>query len=432
MRLRILLCSIVALTLMGCAVETETPTAVPDPPAATTRSATPVPTALPEVQPIIVTLRLWVPEDLNPYGSSPGADIFAQQLTEFSDAYPDIQVEVVVKKAHGRGGLVDFLRTARDAAPSVLPDLLILDAAELKTAAGSGLLQPLDNLLSPALAVDRFPFAIEMGQVQTQTMGFVLGAETEHLAYRPIIFESPVISWTQIISSPEPYLFPAGRNDQRVVNDATLIQYLAAGGRLSDAEGNPVVSQEALLSVFGFYSDCLSTGVVSPTNVLQITDSTQAWQQFKAGYGGLAVVPSRAYWVEADETMAFAPMPTRDGELLSTIQGWTISLVATDPSRQQLSMLLLDWLIAHDHNGEWTQATGYLPGTRGALQLWGVSGDERVDLANILNAAIVVPSNDALTVSGAAIQDGLEALLRGRAGPQTAMEMAVDEVGREQ
>jgi ABC-type glycerol-3-phosphate transport system substrate-binding protein len=380
---------------------------------------------------MIVTLKLWVPEDLNPYGSSPGAAVFAQHLTEFNNAYPDLQVEVIVKKAHGRGGLVDFLRTARDAAPSILPDIVILDAAELQTAAGSKLLQPLDNLLSPALAVDRFPFAVEMGQVQTQTMGFVLGAETEHLAYRPTIFESPIISWTQVISSPEPYLFSAGRDEQRVVNDATLIQYLAAGGELSDAEGNPVISREPLLSVFSFYSNCLSTGVISPTAVLQIADSTQAWQQFKAGRGGLAVVPSRAYWVEADETMAFAPMPTRDGELLSTIQGWTVSLVATGPSRQKLSMLLLDWLIAHDHNAEWTQTSGYLPGTRGALQLWNVSGAERVDLANMLNAAIIVPKNDAFAVSGAAMQNGLEILLKGHAGPQAAVETAVDDVRRE-
>jgi len=428
-RLRILLCLMIALTLAGCAEVTRTPTEVPPLPTSTHRPPTPVPTALLEVQPMIVTLRLWVPEELNPYGGTPGASVLAQHLADFSDAYPELQIEVVVKKAHGRGGLVDFLRTARDAAPSVLPDLVILDAADLKTAAGSELLQPLDELLSPALAVDRFPFAVEMGQVQTQTMGFVLGVETQHLAYRPDIFESPIVSWTQVISSSQLFLFPAG-GDNRVVNDATLIQYMAAGGELSDAEGNPTISKDPLLSVFGFYSDCLSTGVISPSVVLGITDAAQAWDQFKAGVGGMAVVPSRRYWMEADETMAFAPVPMRNGNLLSTVQGWTISLVVSDPSRQKLSMLLVDWLIAHDHNAEWTQATGYLPGTRGALQLWSISSTERVKLANILNAAKLLPEGEASMVTGIALQEGLEALLKGRAGPEEAVAIAVDSVRR--
>jgi hypothetical protein len=119
------------------------------------------PTPTPELQPMIVTLELWLPEELNPYSGALGADALAQQLDDFSDAYPDVQVEVVVKKAHGRGGLLDFLRTARDAAPSVMPDLVVLDTVELETASGLGLIQPLDSLLSSVDVAERFPFAAE-------------------------------------------------------------------------------------------------------------------------------------------------------------------------------------------------------------------------------------------------------------------------------
>jgi len=77
---------------------------------------------------MITTLGLWLPEEFDPYGEGSAADVLAQQLTDFSKAYPDLQVEVTVKKAGGRGGLLDFLRTARDAAPSILPDLIVLDA----------------------------------------------------------------------------------------------------------------------------------------------------------------------------------------------------------------------------------------------------------------------------------------------------------------
>ena len=76
---------------------------------------------------MIITLKLWLPEELDPYDRRAGANVLAQQLSDFSDTYyPDLQVEVTVKKAHGRGGLLDFMRTARDAAPSILPDLVVL------------------------------------------------------------------------------------------------------------------------------------------------------------------------------------------------------------------------------------------------------------------------------------------------------------------
>jgi len=432
MRFRVLFCTAVALSLVGCAGVTPVPTEMtemPMPPAPTNTLRTPTLTALPDLQPLIVTLRLWVPAELAPYGSSPGASVLAQQLAGFSEAYPELQVEVVAKQTHGRGGLLDFLRTARDAAPSVLPDLVILDAADLEAAASSDLLQPLDDLLSPALAVNRFPFAIEMAQVQTQTMGFVLGAESQYLAYRPELFDSPIVSWTQIVSSPAPFLFPAGGNN-RIVNDATLIQYMAAGGAVLGEDGNPTISKAALLSVFQFYSDCLSTGVISPSVVLNTANEEQAWELFNAGAGGVAVVSTRDYWLGSDETMAFAPVPTRDGKLLSTVSGWTISLVTNEPSRQKLATLLLDWLVAYDHNAEWTQGTGYLPGTRGALQLWDVSGAERVILANVLDAARPLRQREAVAATGLAIQDGLNALLRGHAGPEQAVDLAADSVGR--
>ncbi|RLC93398.1 MAG: hypothetical protein DRI77_11965, partial [Chloroflexi bacterium] len=149
-------------TLTGCGAQSPTPTSLPPTPMPGPLSPLPTPTPTAEPQPMIITLGLWLPEELDPYGGGAGADVLAQQLTAFSKVHPDLQVEVTVKQAHGRGGLLDFLRTARDAAPSVLPDLVVLDAAELETAAGSGLVQPLDSILSPAEMTDRFPFAAEL------------------------------------------------------------------------------------------------------------------------------------------------------------------------------------------------------------------------------------------------------------------------------
>jgi ABC-type glycerol-3-phosphate transport system substrate-binding protein len=374
-----------------------------------------------------------VPEQLSPYGDEPGAAILAQQLDDFNASHPDIQIEVIVKQAHGRGGLLDFLRTARDAAPSVVPDLVVLDAAELETATSAGLIQPLDDLLSPSITASRFPFATALGAVEEQTMGFVVAADVQHLAYRPALSASPPISWAQVISPPIPFLFPAGGLD-RQVNDATLIQYLAAGGRVTDPDGNPWLDEEVMVSVLGFYSDCTSaaaisptfdTPAISPTIVLDITDADQAWERFQAGEGGMTVVRANRYWLEADEIIAAAPIPTHDGQPFSIARGWAIAMVADDPARQSLAMLLLDWLIAPNHSAQWTQASGYLPGTRDALRLWSISSVDRATLRSVMEAAVPPPQPKALAIVGPAMQEALEAVLRGWDTPEEAAAAAV-------
>ncbi|MFQ6100004.1 MAG: extracellular solute-binding protein [Anaerolineae bacterium] len=423
-------CSLfIALILTGCRGAAVTPTSIPPTPVPGPSSPLATPTPTPESQPTIITLGLWLPEEMDPYGEEPGADLLAQQLTDFSKTYPDLQVEVTVKKAHGRGGLLDFLRTARDAAPSVLPDLVVLDAADLEAAARSGLVQPLDHLLSPAEMSDRFPFAAQLGTVNEQTLGFVTASDMQHLAYRPTLFDSPPVSWTQVISPPIPFFLPAGGRDGQA-NDVTLIQYLAAGGRLTDADGNPWLDEDVMVSVLTFYSDCIGTTTISPTIVLGITDADQAWERFQAGEGGMAVVRASRYWLEADETVAAAPVPTHDGHPFSIARGWVVAMVTDDPARQALAVLLLNWLIAPEQSAQWTQAAGYLPGTRSALRLWDVSDVDWAMLRGMMEAAVAAPQPEVMATIGQAMQEALEAVLRRQATPEEAAAAAIEILGQ--
>ncbi|MGD2177576.1 MAG: extracellular solute-binding protein [Anaerolineae bacterium] len=428
-RLRQFIVCLAVLALIGCEGPTLTPisvlpTATPPAPVPT---LTPTPTA--EPTPMIVTLELWLPEELDPYGEAEGSQILAQQLSEFSDAYANLQVEVVVKRAQGRGGLIDFMRTARDAVPAVLPDLVVLDAADLRTVAGSELVQPLDDFLAPSAADDRFPFATAMGRVEGQTAGAMLGVDMQHLAYRPALFDSPPITWTQVISAPASFLFPAGGYDGRV-NDATLIQYLGTGGKLTDAEGNPSLDEEAMIEVFDFYTRCITNTVIAPTQVLTATHVDQVWERFKEGTGGMTVVRAGRYWLEANETMAAAPIPTKNGQPISIARGWALAIVTRDPARQDFAMLLLEWLTAPDHNALWTQAAGYLPVRRSALRLWDVSEEERTVLRDLLEAAMPPPRPAVMEAIGPPMQKALESLLKGRATPREAAASALERIQR--
>jgi multiple sugar transport system substrate-binding protein len=439
MRSRVILSIILLLAITGClesrptaepATPTWTPTAVPP---------TAVPTSTPEPQPAIPMLKLWLPEELNPYGTGPGAAILRQQLAEFNSSHADLQVDVAVKRIHGRGGMLDYLRTAGEAVPSVLPDLIVVHKDDLEALASSDHIQPLDDLLPSSLATDRFPFAVEMGLVtepasdQPATMGFVIGADMQHAVYRTDLLGSPPISWTQIVTPPIPFIFPAGGIGQQV-NDATLIQYMAAGGKVTDQEGNPVLDERALIRVLTFYDNCVNTGAVSPTVVLNISDADQSWERFEAGEGTIAVVEASGYWpkVHADEmdgpfttAIAAASVPTRDGYPFSVVRdAWAIAMVVQDSNRQALAMALFNWLTTPENNADWTQAAGYLPSTRSALRMWRVSEAERVALRGMLEGAIPAPSPNVMAKIGPVMQTAVEGVLTKAVSPQEAARTA--------
>lgn len=406
---------LIALLVTACAAPAPSPS-----PLSTTSptSPPPIPTFTPIPGPLVVTLTLWVPEDISPYSDHPGADLLTQRLAEFGEAHPDLQIQVIVKKNQGRGGLLDFLRTASAVAPSVLPDLIVLEQTDLQVAAQAGLIQAMEGLVSADWLSDFFPFATELGRIGDRTFGLPLTAELEHLAYSPASLQTPPLSWQEVISAPVPLLFPAaGQNDN--ADHFTLIQYLSAGGRIADEKGNPVLDEEPLTAVLDFYAQASSTGVISPLLVLSLNDTEGCWARFQAE-GGMAVVDSRRFWTEGDREAEPAPIPTRDGRPMALARGWTIALVTTNPERQQRAMALAAWLLDPAWYGGWTQSTGYLPVTRSGLAAWGISGTQRETLTAILEGARAAPPPALRNRVGPPIRAAVEAVLRGRMSPREA------------
>lgn len=418
--LRVLLPGLVFLWVTSCVAPPPPPTPIPSP---TPTPLPPTPTATPWPRPLMVTLTLWLPEDLNPYGEGAGADLLAARLAEFGAAHPDLQVQAIVKKSHGRGGVLDFLRTASVAAPSVLPDMVVLDDADLRVAAQAGLLQPLDGLIPPHLEADRFPFAIGLGEVDGAAFGLPLAAELQHLAYSPASLAAPPVSWSEVLSSGLPLFFPAaGRNG--TADDFTFIQYLGAGGRLVDEEGNPVLEEGPLTAVLDFYAQATAAGVISPPLVLSAGSAEECWAHFREA-GGMTVVDSRAFWTAGREVAEPGPIPTRDGRPVALARGWVLALVTAHPEQQQRAMALAAWLLEPGWYGAWTQSTGYLPVTRSGLEGWTVSVERRETLRAILTGArepLPAPLRDRL---GPPLQTALEAVLRGRQSPPEAAARAV-------
>ncbi len=430
---RALLVVWLAVLIAGCQAAVPSPMPTPDAwPTPSPTAGGETPTATPtgaSTGPLVVTLNLWLPEDLSPYGEDPAASLLLQRLEEFRQAYPGLQVQVTVKRAEGRGGLLDFLRTASAAAPAVLPDLVVLDVDDFRVAAQAGLVQPLDGLLLDELLADGFPFAGELGQVGGQAMGLPLAVDLEHAAYAPALVGEMPVSWTAVLSLSAPFAFPAAGQDGRIA-DATLAQYLGAGGRLTDGQGNPQLEAEPLTAVLDFYARASAAGVVSPTVVLSLADADACWALLQNGQAGVAVVDAHRFWTERLPGLAPAPLPSRDGRPVALVTGgWLLAVVTSDPQRQQQAMGLMEWLLEPSFAAAWTEALGYLPAGRGALAAWAVTGAERDTLAAVLESAhppLAPPLREAV---GAPLQVALESVLRGRRGPAEAAATAAQAVG---
>jgi ABC-type glycerol-3-phosphate transport system substrate-binding protein len=199
---------------------------------------------------------------------------------------------------------------------------------------------------------------------------------------------------------------------------------------VTDPNGNPWLDRSVMIDIFSFYSDCVVTDVISPTAILSMTDTSEAWEAFAAGRAGMTLVDAGQFREEATDTGAAAPAPTPDGRPFGVARGWVITLVAGDPARQAMAMQLFDWLISPDQNAAWTRAEGYLPGTRRAVMFWEAPESERAVLSGLLEATAPAPSPSVMARVGPSLQAGLEALLRGEATPLRAASIALEVLQR--
>ena len=414
-----------ATVLAGCDLLAKPTAPPPEPTATSVIKPTPVPspTAPSPSAPTGITLTIWTIEPLSPAQSGESGRILAHQLAEFEAAHPDVAVECILKKPHGKGGILDFLRTASAAAPAVLPDLVAIDMAELGEAARAGLVQPLDDLISSKLVKNLFPFAHQACRLEGQLVGIPFEADVEHLAYNTSKLESPPLTWTDVLTEGITYVFPAGGEQ---VSNAFLIQYLAAGGQLFDEDGRPALDEDVLAEVLGFYRDGREAGVIPPS-VLGFKTLDDCWPLYLSAKATMAHVSSQRFMADREllKSTAFGPIPTRDGTVVTIAQGWAWAVVTDDPARRDLAARLIEWLLEPENSAAWNRAAGHLPTRRAAFEVWGTRDPYIAFLKGQLEAAHVRPSGPGWDEILAALQKAVRDVLMGKATPKEAAASAL-------
>jgi len=387
-----LLLALILAFVPGCALH-KPPISYPVPTLSTT--PTPSPTLHPHL-PQEVTLTFWLPDELFLEGK-PGKEQLEAEIRAFELAHPQVKVKVYTKKASGKGGILHLLRSAYEVAPSVLPDLVVMEAVE---AAGieESLFQPLD-LIPEGL----FPFAARPRAIQ-------LAANLDHLVYNTGIITSPPSSfWGILDSGVNLLLFPSG--------ETIAIQYLALGGSFADEQGAPALNEEALAKVLRLWDEGLRVGAISPLS-LEVKGQGEVWKLYISGKVAMAGARASDFLASRAKLRqtAFAPLPSA----APIAWGWVVGVITQEPSKKEAAEELIKHLLSPERNRDWALAANLLPVHREAYS--GVEDPYLIFLAGLLESAKPAPPPSLLKP----LDEALRSVLESKATPEEAAHKATE------
>ena len=429
----VLLLSAGTALLAGCGLASVEPTPMPEATAETPGplpDVTPIPTDQIDVTPpapSIDTITIWTTEAFSPTQTITSGQILAEQVAVFEAANPEVEIEFVIKKPYGKGGILDFLLTTQSVVPALLPDLVFLDIDELDAAAQAGVVHPLNDLVSPDLVGDLYPFAREAGTLDGLLYGLQFQANLDHLAYNTGRLAIPPRSWPGVLSSTGPYILPAG-GQSGLVNDDFLIQYLAVRPWPTENPDEPFLQEDNLTAVLQYYNDGVTRGVF-PADILSYHTTDDCWRDYLGGEAVLTHVSAHRYLTDGDQrpSTAMAPIPAINGPGAAISRGWTLALVSSDAARQSLAMEFMTQLMSPEALGAWNLAAGYLPTRQAALDGWGEEDSYTRFARQLLETAQPRPQMENYTQVAAALQKAIEEVIAGAATPEEAAARAIEE-----
>jgi ABC-type glycerol-3-phosphate transport system substrate-binding protein len=375
-----------------------------------------------------LTLTLWTIESISPEAQGEAGDFISSSLRAFKLFNPNVNIEIILKKPGGKGGMLDFLRTTRNVAPTILPDVAVLNATDLGQAYTEGLIWPLDDRLSRALVQDLIPAARKMGTVDNKLVGVPLGLDIEHTVYNTRTFTAPLVLWSDVLSRPAKYLFPA-KGVNGLVNDTSLSFYFSAGGKLHNDEGKPQLDERILRNLLDFYQQAVAAKVIDPA-ALNAASTEDLWPTYLAAKAGLAQISMRQYLTDRDrlKNTSFAPLPvfkSGDPPVLIT-HGWALVLVTTDPQRQQEALNLIETFMSTENNITWNTINKSIPTRETAYKKIAAADPYWDFVAEQLKTAQPQPGFTRYDQIGRILQQAVQQVINGEAAPDKATATAID------
>ena len=377
-----------------------------------------------------VTLTLWTVTDVSTEASQGAKTFFQNGLDAFERANPNTKVSVVLKNDAGKGSVLDYLETANLVAPSVLPDLVVLNTFDLTEASQTGILVPLEDLIAENVVEDLTPTAAAASTVDGHLVGVPFEIEVLHVVFNQNKITEAPANWTGVLSGATTYLFPV-KGHNGLVNDSFLAQYLALGGGFQDEAGKAFVDEQRLVTVLNFYREGFKSGVF-PEAALQASSVEEAWPTYVAAEVGMADVTSHLYLSDRGKlrTSVYAPLPSRDGANVTIARGKVLAITTRDPLQQAAALRLIAWMLEPENAVAWSETAHQLPTRYAALERLSQI-DPYFDFARQqLEAAVPAPSFSGFDQVGRVLQQSVTEVLSGEAMPEEAAAAAFDAIPR--
>jgi multiple sugar transport system substrate-binding protein len=414
-----------------------TPTAVnnnqlltPAIPASTDQAATPTASPPSEITPEptgATVLRIWVPPEFNPATNNAASQLLNARLQEFIKTKPDLRLDVRVKAAEGEGGMLESLVATNVAAPSAVPDLVLLPRSMLESAALKGLLYPFDGLTSLLDDPNWYDYARQQARIQSSTYGIPFAGDAMTLVYRPTFTETLANNLEDLLSLGEPLIYPAA-DPQSLF---TISLYMAAGGSLQDNQGRPMLDRDTLVRIFEFYKQASEAGMM-PTWLTQYSNDSQVWDAFLGNQYHMAITWAStylSYQLATPGDLALFRLPTLSDVPFTLATGWSWALSSQEAGRRSLAVELAEYLADTDFLAQWTSVAGYLPPRKDALQRW-PNEQLRNTIDQISSSATLIPPLDMLSSIGPAMQQALISVLKAQSDPQSAAQAVLSQINR--
>ena len=379
-------------------------------------SPTPAPSSTPNVPGSqSKDLIIWVPPQFDPGDGSTASNLFLSRLDEFTSRRPQTDIQVRVKALSGEQDLLETLRTTRDAAPLILPDLIALPRSLMEEAIDDGLVLPLNDVTDVLDEDDWYSYAADLSRVNDQVTGIPFAGDVLVLAYKNDTGETPPPDWNAVLKTKKALAFPA--SDPRSL--VTLAHYQSLGQDIIDETGEVVLLEEPLMEVLRYYQQAQAANVM-PYWLTQFETDDQAWQSYQERQSTLAITWSSILLGSESTNTELAAMPTKEGKAFAYAEGWVWCVVPSDPDTEQAAIELAEFLTTDSYLLTWSIEAGYLPVRPSGLEGW-LEETSYSTISQLLPAAVLIPDIELSKDIGLDIRDAVVAVLKDQVDPSTAL-----------
>ena len=375
-------------------------------------------TSIPDIR----NLAIWVPPQFDPSQDTKESKILTDLINKFTEEHPEVSISIRIKAVAGDGSALSALSAAKNAAPDVIPSLVILNRNDLLSAVQKGLVYPITtNIFSEANSW--YSYAKQASVVENYIYGIPIAGDALVMAYRESKTGAEMTTWEEIFSRGLPIAFVPSSSDGLF---PTFI-YAAKGGKLIDDKGQPWLDQSILVDSLNFFLTGGQNGAFPPS-LSQVVDQSQNWQMFLEG--SVSILISNFSTFEhnkgPDIKAMSIPLFTKN-KMYPMMNTWNIAVTSSDTEIQNLGIQFAEKMADPIFNDIWTANAGFFPVRQSEHIEW--QKDESYDtILKILPDAALLPESQILNKISPILNEAVSKVIKSQTTPEQAAQEAISEL----